>query len=182
MRIVIGLGNPGGQYAGTRHNVGFDFVEMVRISLGGPSWQTVGKTQALVSKVPNWLLIQPQAYMNLSGLAVRAVFDFYLQYGALSDLDKVQVLSNCYVAHDDLDLQLGKSKIQLGRGPKIHNGLLSLYNHLGSEQFWHIRLGIDGRLATQRIAGREYVLQKFLPAERATINQVMSDTVLRVKQ
>ncbi len=180
MRIVVGLGNPGERYANTRHNVGFDFVEALRVMVDAPLWQSLGKTQALVSKTPKWLLIQPQAFMNQSGLAVRAVLDFYLKYGALSESEKLTQLKDCFVAHDDLDLQLGKSKVQLGRGPKIHNGLLSLYNHLGSEQFWHVRLGIDSRLPSQRIAGREYVLQKFLPDERTMIDQVVNDTLLRV--
>lgn len=182
MRIVVGLGNPGEQYADTRHNVGFDFVESLRVRLSAPAWQSVGKTQAVVSKTPDWLLIQPQAFMNQSGLAVRAVLDFYLKYGSLSESEKLLQLKDCFVAHDDLDLQLGKSKVQLGRGPKIHNGLLSLYNHLGSEQFWHVRLGIDGRLPSQRVAGREYVLQKFLPTERVCIDQVINDTLVRMLQ
>lgn len=182
MRIVVGLGNPGEQYSGTRHNVGFDFVEALRVAVAAPAWQSVGKTQALVSKTPDWLLIQPQAFMNQSGLAVRGVLDFYLKYGSLSETAQLELLRNCFVAHDDLDLQLGKIKLQLGRGPKIHNGLLSLYNHLASEQFWHVRLGIDGRLPTQRVAGREYVLQKFMPTERERINQVISESIQRVMQ
>jgi peptidyl-tRNA hydrolase, PTH1 family len=180
MRIAVGLGNPGDKYLDTRHNVGFVCVETLRTVLGAPAWQSVGKTQSLVSKTTDWLLIQPQAFMNQSGLAVRGVFDFYLKFGSLSEPEKLRLLKDCFVAHDDLDLQLGKSKVQFGRGPKIHNGLLSLYNHLGSEQFWHVRLGIDGRLPSQRIAGREYVLQQFLPTERICIDQVIKDSLQRI--
>ena len=180
MRIVVGLGNPGDQYAHTRHNIGFDFAEAVRVAVGAPSWQMLGKTQALVSKTSDWLMIQPQTYMNQSGLAVRGVLDFYLKYGGLTEPQKLQILENCFVAHDDLDLQLGKSKVQFGRGPKIHNGLLSLYTHLATEQFWHVRLGIDGRLPDQRIAGREYVLQKFLSAEREQVDQVITTLLPRI--
>lgn len=180
MRILVGLGNPGEQYAQTRHNIGFSFVEAMRVAQNAPAWQMVGKTQAFVSRTDTWLFIQPQAFMNLSGKAVRGVLDFYLKYGGMSEIQKKEVLADCYVAHDDLDLVLGKSKVQYGRGPKIHNGLLSLYDHLGSDQFWHVRLGIDGRLPTQRVAGREYVLQNFLATEQAVVKAVISETLQRI--
>ncbi len=166
MKFLIGLGNPGTQYQNTRHNAGFMFAELIREQLRMPGWVMMKKTNSLISKNSEWMLIQPQLFMNQSGLAVRGVLDYYLKFGSLSPDQKKELLHSLYVAHDDLDLVVGSNKLQLGKGPKVHNGLKSMYEHLGSNDFWHLRLGVDGRGQGERQRGRDYVLEDFMLDQR----------------
>jgi PTH1 family peptidyl-tRNA hydrolase len=139
MNIVIGLGNPGSEYVGTRHNIGFEIVDGIAEELG-VAFSSSKKTFSEIAKVGNsLLLVKPQTFMNHSGQAVRAVLDYYNVLASDGDY------SNVYVVHDDLDLALGTIKLQFGTGPKSHNGLLSMYEHLGTKQFWHARVGVDNR-------------------------------------
>ena len=78
-----------------------------------------------------------------------------------------------YIVHDDLDIELGEYKIQLGHGPKDHNGLNDIYQKLGSDEFWHVRIGIDNRPLDGRPMGIEYVLQNFTDEERMVIDGVV---------
>ena len=174
MKLVVGLGNPGGKYVGTRHNVGFLVVEELAATLQNSKFKINEKYMSLVFQVDDVLLAKPQTFMNRSGVAVGKLVRFY----------KVSK-SNLYVVHDDLDIPLGKYKIQFGKGPKVHQGLQSIYRELGSEGFWHVRLGIENRfreLKTQnsklKNPGIEYVLQRFTEEEQALIQQVTDQVVL----
>lgn len=100
------------------------------------------------------VLAKPQTFMNDSGRAAAALRQWYKP-------------KQLYVIHDDLDLALGKSKLQWAKGPKIHNGLLSLYQELGTHEFWHLRLGVDGRKPEDRLPGHAYVLSDFPLDEQA---------------
>lgn len=108
--------------------------------------------------------------MNKSGIAVRALLEYYqLMSDSLEDL---------YVVHDDLDLALGSYKIQLGTGPKAHNGLLSLYEHLGTKHFWHVRGGVDNRGDLRgSLVPSEYVLEKFKQDEDSAVKDEVSAIV-----
>jgi PTH1 family peptidyl-tRNA hydrolase len=99
--------------------------------------------------------------MNDSGSFVKQLVDKY-------KLD----LGNLYIIHDDLDILLGEYKIQFGRGPQDHNGLKSINQSLKSDQYWHVRIGIDNRPLDNRILGIEYVLQNFTEEERVKLNKV----------
>ncbi len=180
MKIVVGLGNPGERYSNTRHNAGFWCAEAMRLHLGLPAWTVMKKTQSLISKSSDWLLIEPQTFMNQSGLAVRGVLDYYLKFGQLSAAEKLLLFANIYVAHDDLDLVLGSAKVHFGRGPKVHNGLTSLNEHLGTDQYWHVRLGVDGRDPQHRMAGRDYVLEDFLPAEHEVMRTAIAAVLPKI--
>ena len=142
MKLIVGLGNPGEKYKNNRHNVGFWVVdELARLNL------------------PNAVLFKPQKFMNRSGQEVKKLIKKY-------PLDKNEL----YVIHDDLDIELGKYKISLAKGPKVHNGLQSIYQQLGTKNFWHVRVGIDNREATGYTgSGEDYVLQNFRPEERKKI-------------
>ncbi|MEX0895606.1 MAG: aminoacyl-tRNA hydrolase [Patescibacteria group bacterium] len=175
MTWIIGLGNPGAEYAQTRHNVGYMVVDAFAQRLSLP-FQTMTKQRAEVARNEAVCLIKPLTFMNNSGVAIRAVMQFFDKQ--LLDSQDGQTLDSVYIVHDDLDIELGQWKSQLGHGPKAHNGLISIYEQLGTEQFWHVRFGIDGshRQTDQgRIPGKAYVLQRFATDERAVLDTTISD-------
>lgn len=119
-------------------------------------------------KLPGIKLLKPDSFMNRSGVAVKR---------------EEPNLRFLYVVHDDLDIELGKFKISFGKGPKVHNGLKSIYEQLGTKDFWHVRVGIDNRMKTGfRGTGEEYVLQNFRPEEREIIKNVIDKVVAEVKK
>ena len=148
MRLLVGLGNPGRQYVNTRHNAGF-FV-----------------ADSLYSrKVPAGFVIKKSdVFMNESGVFVKKLVDQY----------KLEP-SNLYIAHDDLDIPLGAYKIQLGVGPKVHNGVNSVEEELGTKDFWRVRIGVDNRKLDDRTSGEEYVLQDFTAEERKALDGVIQE-------
>lgn len=113
------------------------------------------RLQAAVSKHGNQLFALPATYMNQSGQAVAKVLRYY------DEPKQVLAHKQLIVVHDDLDLELGSFKLQFGVGPRQHNGLLSIYQVLDSDQFWHLRLGIDSRQGERRMPPAKYVLEKW---------------------
>lgn len=176
MVFIVGLGNPGPEYADTRHNAGWLMLDVVATALGAPAFTYQKKFQAEIAKVGEVVLIKPHTFMNASGQAVRAVIDYYQKPSDSSGLATLVVI------HDDLDLELGHYKIQLGTGPKIHNGLLSLYQHLGTQQFWHVRLGVDDRKGDRSIPGSSYVLQSFSTEQKATLLNLADEVIAHVRR
>jgi len=130
IRLVVGLGNPGAQYAATRHNAGFWLVdrhaETNRIAL-----RSERGFHGIVGKDGNRWLLKPDTFMNRSGLSVGALARFYK---ILPD----EIL----IAHDELDLAPGTIKLKLGGGHAGHNGLRDIAAVLGTPQFWRMRIGI----------------------------------------
>jgi PTH1 family peptidyl-tRNA hydrolase len=181
MRYIIGLGNPGIKFEQTRHNIGFKVVEKIAQDLGF-SWQEKSKLNAAVARGTasgeQFTLIKPLNFMNLSGQPVRAVIDFFQDF---SIEDKQQKLEDLSVVFDDLDLEVGSTKVQFGKGPHGHNGLNSLYEHLGTTQFWHVRIGVDGRKGARNIPPDKYVLQPFEKDEqdlaKAAVVEVAQDLI-----
>lgn len=168
---IIGLGNPGVEYEQTRHNVGFMVIDALAAQ-HNLNFSNMPKQQAVVAKNDQLCLVKPLTYMNESGVAARSVLQFFdKQVLAADPLDMV------YVVHDDLDIQLGQWKCELAHGPRMHNGLLSLYEQLGTQQFWHVRVGIDGahrQAEGGRIPGRAYVLQRFASDELPLLDDTIS--------
>ncbi|MFC1710953.1 aminoacyl-tRNA hydrolase, partial [Patescibacteria group bacterium] len=156
MKFIIGLGNPGKKFIYTRHNVGFMLVDkLVETLAKKPKWQESKKGKlkyCWVKALNNDIeLIKPQTFMNKSGLAAS-----YLKKKHFKDFKT----KNVFVVHDDLDIQIGDYKIQLGKGPKQHNGLNSLENHLQTKEFWRIRIGVENRKSSFekfKILGEDYV-------------------------
>jgi peptidyl-tRNA hydrolase, PTH1 family len=135
-RLIVGLGNPGGQYERTRHNAGFWFVDELARQLRG-DWRHEGRYTAAVCRArwPDsgedvWLM-KPQTFMNRSAQAVQPFMSFY----------RVDV-SEILVAHDELDIPSGTVKMKLGGGTGGHNGLEDISQRLGTRDFWRLRLGI----------------------------------------
>lgn len=178
MKLIVGLGNPGKQYEKTRHNVGFmvldAFVEKYPTTLtpeGDPlfvSWKERREVYTLTYSLNQVaaVLTKPQLFMNNSG---KVVLDLVKRY----KINPADIL----VIHDDLDLRLGEFKLQLARGPKVHNGLNSIEQSLGTGDFWRLRIGIDNRDPQNRTVGEEYVLQSFTETERATLATLISNTL-----
>ena len=132
--LIVGLGNPGREYEATRHNAGFWWLdEFARAH--GASFRTDGKFHGMVARTAlhghEVHLLKPQTFMNVSGRAVGAVAQFY----------KIAP-GNILVVHDELDLPPGSAKLKLGGGHGGHNGLKDIIAHLGTRDFWRLRLGI----------------------------------------
>ncbi len=135
--IIIGLGNPGAQYAATRHNVGFQAVDVLSDAYGEGEWQESQKFQcrmqeARVVTVPV-LLVQPTTFVNRSGECIRKIVEFY----------KLNPRQQILVLCDEIDLPVGESRLRMNGGPGTHNGLRSIVVVLG-EEFPRLRLGIGG--------------------------------------
>lgn len=177
MKIIVGLGNPGEKYSKTRHNIGFSVVDQFAKKLGVCSngFDLSKKTFSRICKTSNYVLLKPQTFMNDSGRAVRGLLDYY-------DFNNFFIKDDLYVIHDDLDIELGKFKFHFAKGPKIHNGLLSIYDHLKTTGFWHIRVGVDGRGGERREKGSDYVLKEFLENEKEIIDNTVKKIVKELSQ
>ncbi|MCR5691539.1 MAG: aminoacyl-tRNA hydrolase [Eubacterium sp.] len=133
MFLIVGLGNPGVEYAATRHNIGFDMVTFLSDKYDIPLRSREGK--ALVGKGmiggQKVMLAQPQTYMNLSGESVRALMDFY-------KLD----LEDLLVIYDDISLDVGQVRMRAKGSAGGHNGIKSIIEHLGSQEFSRVKIGV----------------------------------------
>ncbi|MCB9682912.1 MAG: aminoacyl-tRNA hydrolase [Alphaproteobacteria bacterium] len=162
MYLVVGLGNPGAQYAGTRHNVGFLVVDV----LARRAMTDLGKSQsgALADKVrladQAVVLAKPQQYMNLSGGPTQALAAFYKV-----DTDHIVVV------HDDLDLPFGDVRVKSGGGHGGHNGLRDLHSRLGSPSYQRVRVGISRPPKGWDTA--DYVLGRWTSDESASLGEVV---------
>jgi len=166
-KLIVGLGNPGLVYAGSRHNIGFTVVKSLAGSLK-ISFKRDRSVSALVaqdklSERP-LILALPQTYMNLSGVAVKALVKKF----------KVS-LKDLLVVCDDLDLAPGRMRIRPGGSSGGQRGIKSIIEHLGSDDFCRLRIGI-GRPAGSKDAS-EHVLSVFLPKEKKVLKQVQEDAV-----
>lgn len=165
--LVVGLGNPGPEYAATRHNVGFHVVDVLAGRIGsrlarhkrGHALAAEGKLGVPGSLTP-LVLVEPLSFMNESGGPVKALMGFY---GV--DLDRLVVV------HDELDLPFTSIRIKHGGGDNGHNGLRSIRKALGSGDFYRVRVGIGRPPGRQDPA--EYVLKGFPSAERSELPEVV---------
>jgi peptidyl-tRNA hydrolase, PTH1 family len=169
MKVVIGLGNPGRKYQGTRHNVGFEVIDNLAASFRGGRF--LGRFQAQVAEVVEdsnrVLLVKPETFMNLSGRCVREVVDFYQT--PLSDL---------LVVCDDFNLPLGKLRVR-GRGTHGgHNGLRDIQSHLGTTDYPRLRIGVEAPGEKDAV---EHVLGRFRPSERPVIEDAIAKAVQAVE-
>ncbi len=164
MFLVVGLGNPGEEYAGNRHNLGFMVVDEIGRRLGVHFRAT--KMDALVADHVGadgrFLLAKPQTFMNLSGRSVKMITAYFK-----IPLDRI------IVVHDDLDLVFGEIRLKDTGGSAGHNGLQSVIDSLGEPAFKRLRIGI-GRPPGQMDPAK-FVLQNFSTAERAELDFMISD-------
>jgi PTH1 family peptidyl-tRNA hydrolase len=163
IRLIVGLGNPGREYETTRHNVGFQWLdELARLQK--LSFRSETKFHGLTARGQlhghEVLLLKPQTFMNVSGRSVVALALFY------------KILPNqILVVHDELDLPPGSAKLKLGGGHGGHNGLKDIIAHLGSKDFWRLRVGIGH--PGDRAEVVNYVLKAPRKEEQVLIDEAM---------
>jgi peptidyl-tRNA hydrolase, PTH1 family len=168
MKMVVGLGNPGKKYAGTRHNVGFAVVDALAEGPGVSGFQSRFDAQ-LAEWLENGekiLLVKPETFMNLSGRAVRQAVDFY-------QLPLTDLLVVC----DDINLPLGKLRFRARGTHGGHNGLRDIQNHLGTTAFHRLRIGVDSPPEEGTV---DHVLGRFKPSERPVIEEALERSVQAV--
>ncbi len=158
--LVVGLGNPGAEFESTRHNVGADLVSVLARRHGEKLQR--GKERALVAELrigsKRVAVAFPQTFMNNSGESVRMLTR---RYG-------IEDAGNLVIAHDELDLDIGRLKLKAGGGLAGHNGLRSITQHLGTTDYVRLRIGIGRPPASQ--AGRDFVLRKPSKADREALD------------
>jgi PTH1 family peptidyl-tRNA hydrolase len=162
MKLIVGLGNPGSQYADTRHNVGWRVIERLACRAGVASWRekfdaTVAETQGAGGKV---VLARPLTWMNRSGLAVRQMADFWKLEG-----------EDLLVVLDDMALDLGRVRLRPDGSAGGHNGLESVITELGHDRFPRLRVGIGPAPGPEGHA--DFVLSPFREEERPVIAEVI---------
>lgn len=144
MKLIIGLGNPKEEHRNNRHNIGHMVADAF-----------------LKRNLPKNLVVKKTSvFMNESGSEVKKLL------GGLEP-------DNLYIIHDDLDIALGGYKIQKGKGPKLHNGIISIERQLGTPDFWRVRVGVDNRIG-DKTPGEEYVLQDFMEEEKEVLKEVIN--------
>lgn len=150
IQLIVGLGNPGGEYESTRHNAGFWYVDAIAAKYGGvfsAQAKFKGEVCKLTVEGQSVWLLKPHTFMNRSGDAIRALADFYkLPLDAL------------LIAHDELDLLPGTARLKQGGGHGGHNGLKSIIAHCGGSDFLRLRLGIGHPGQREQVAN--FVLHK----------------------
>ena len=166
LRLIIGLGNPGAEYAETRHNAGFWFCERlandIKVSFGKESRYHGWVANAREAGI--WLLM-PATYMNDSGRAVQALAHFY----------RIQP-AEMLVVHDELDLLPGRAQLRFGGGLGGHNGLKSLTSHLGTQDYWRLRVGIGHPGDRNEVVN--YVLKPPRKEEREEVDAAIDRALL----
>ena len=171
MHLVVGLGNPGADYAKTRHNAGFLLAEKLAAQWQA-GWNHERKFAARMAKAGHGgkkvLLCEPQTFMNLSGEAVAAVQQFYQL-----------PLADILVVVDDADLPLGEIRLRPGGGSGGHHGLESVAQHLGSKAYARLRIGIGRKNEARQITG--HVLGKFDADENAVLEMVLERAASQVE-
>ena len=170
MKLIVGLGNPGKEYANTRHNMGFIFIDEYARQKGVEI--TKKKFNGLYVDFMNngekTILLKPQTYMNLSGESVRAFVDFYK-----IDVQDILIIS------DDLDLPIGKYKLRPTGSSGGHNGLKNIALHLGTENYKRLKIGISHNKEGDT---KDYVLgsiskenQKIIDDLKKVVNEIIDD-------
>ena len=161
--MVVFLGNPGIQYRQSRHNVGFmvcdRFLERMNLT---DSWQT--KFHAGFLKQLSYVLLKPQTFMNGSGVSVQEASRFF---GITPD--------NILVVHDDIELPFGEVRRQIGGGMGGHNGLRSVRQHLGTDAFGRLRVGVGRPSGGMQVA--DFVLARFSPVEEKQMENILDSAV-----
>ncbi|MFP4478214.1 MAG: aminoacyl-tRNA hydrolase [Candidatus Izemoplasmatales bacterium] len=159
-KLVVGLGNPGRKYKNSKHNIGFmaldHYANNAKIK-----FKKKTTMNAEIAEDGDLILAKPLTYMNLSGIAVRKIVDYY-------NIDYDQIL----VIYDDVDLPFAKLRLRYKGGAGGHNGIKSIIEHLGSQNFNRIRFGID---KSEKVDMKDYVLSDFSKSEFKILKDVLID-------
>lgn len=179
MKLIIGLGNPGKKYETTRHNAGFmvidHFWKKNKELFNFSNWQTEKNFQAEIAEGffnnEKVILAKPQTFMNASGNAVQPLMHFY----KIPPLDLI-------VIHDDLDLEFGKIKVQKDISSAGHNGIKSIIEKLGTQNFWRVRVGIGKKNKAHQGETANFVLNRFSLLEKIKLNKIKEQIIEEVKK
>ena len=171
IELIVGLGNPGAEYAATRHNVGFWFVDMLAAEHGGrfsSNRKLKGDTAEISVAGRKLRLLKPSTYMNLSGESVGAATNYF----------KIPV-ERALVAYDELDLTVGRVQLKFDGGAAGHNGVTSVIEHLGPK-FWRLRFGVGHprdreRSADDRKQVVDHLLKRAAAGDEAAIRETLKD-------
>ncbi len=168
--LIAGLGNPGRQYEGTRHNVGFDVIDALvqkyNIPQSGVKFNAMyGKGTIEGQKV---ILMKPLSFMNLSGGPVQEMAAYF----------KIEKTTNLIIIHDDIDLQPGQLRIRKQGSAGGHNGMKDIIKRLGTEQFLRIRVGVGAKPEGRDLA--DYVLSRFAQEDRAKVDEAVRNAASAV--
>lgn len=165
MYIIAGLGNPGREYAGTRHNMGFNVVTRIsddyNIPVNTKEHKAIcGKGFIEGQKV---LLAMPQTYMNLSGESIRALVDYY----------KIDVEEELIVIYDDISMETGRIRMRAKGSAGGHNGIKNIISHLGTDVFPRIKIGVGGKPEGWDL--KDHVLGRFSKEENEIMREVLRE-------
>jgi peptidyl-tRNA hydrolase, PTH1 family len=166
IRLVAGLGNPGPEYAATRHNIGFMVVDQLAAK-SGSTWEKSAKWDALSAKCGNVFLAKPMSYMNRSGYPILAIAQFY-------KIDPHELL----MVIDDTALPLGRLRLRAMGGSGGHNGLESVIMQFGTEEIPRLRIGIGEAPPAGSV---DYVLSRFFEEEKTIVRSAIDRAVEAVK-
>ena len=169
MKVIVGLGNPGPKYRGTRHNVGFDVIDYLAKSPATSAFRSrfAAQVAELSEGGQQILLVKPETFMNLSGRSVRELADFYKL--PLNDL---------LVVCDDINLPLGKLRVRARGTHGGHNGLRNIQEQLGMTDYARLRIGVDAPGLKFDDAVVDHVLGRFKPGERDVIEEAVHKAAL----
>ena len=170
MKLIIGLGNPGKPYENTRHNIGFEVIDELAQKWNAPTPQMKfnGAFTQVHRPEGKVILLKPLTYMNLSGESVRPLMDYF-------NIDLEDIL----VIYDDLDLETGKLRLRQKGSAGGHNGIKSLIQHLGTQEFNRIRVGVSRPPAGMKVA--DYVLSKFSKEDQPIVQEAIKKSVNAVE-
>jgi PTH1 family peptidyl-tRNA hydrolase len=177
IKIIVALGNIGKDYELTRHNAGFLFADILDDYISQQGFHADNKKEKTYDLTTyrdlDLQIIRPKTFMNDSGRALSS----FLHYNPLKD--NTAVANLLMIVHDDLDLRLGNYKLQQGKAPKQHNGIISIEKFLGEQapQSYRLRIGVENREAGSKISGMDYVLHKFTTEEINTLKQTYSTII-----
>jgi PTH1 family peptidyl-tRNA hydrolase len=159
MKIIVGLGNPGEKYKTTRHNVGFMAIDFI---LRDNKYITAKPSHEFKSEMFSWgegetkaIFLKPQTYMNDSGQALKTICNFY----------KIDLAKDLFVIHDEVDLPFGMMRTTPSSSSAGHNGVRSIIDNLGTQDFHRLRIGIESRASRTDMPTDAFVLQNFSEEE-----------------
>ena len=166
MKLIVGLGNVGGKYTFTRHNVGFMVVDKIALD-NNAEFKDNSKLKSLITKFykdgEEYILVKPTTYMNLSGEAMRAVIDYY-------KIDTKDMI----IIYDDLSLNLGTIRFRASGSDGGHNGIKSIIKHLSSKDFLRLKIGIGPQ---PPIPAEAFVLQNFEKDSLDELKKILTKSV-----
>lgn len=164
MKLIVGLGNSGEKYINTRHNVGFLVIDELKKCKIWPK-----ELNYFFKAYRTEELAKPPVFMNISGGIIAPI------------LRKFRVSpQNLLVIHDDLDIALGLYKLQFAKGPKVHNGIISIEQFIGTNDFYRLRVGVEnGENRDKKLLnGKDYVLQKFTTEELNVLKDLVDTKIV----